>query len=388
MLWKGERIAKRDLWFLGVLSLLVVGLLLIPQGWYVGPSPSGSRTRSHINAERVRATVLETDDSSVNQFGMVKTGDQTVTVRIETGRFATLEMDANNMLIGNMGMDKVFAPGDQALVTLTLGPDGETIVDAIAVDHYRIHTEAILVGVFAVLLILLAYWTGAKALFSFFFAGVLIWKVLLPAFLAGWNPILIAFAVVSLLTFVIIFLIGGLTLRGVVGFLGSMTGVGLTALFAILFGHLMNVHGAVRQFSETLLYSGFPHLDLTSIFIAGIFIANSGAVMDIGIDIAAAMSEVRANRPSIGFLDLVASGMTVGRAIIGTMTTTLLLAYSGGYTTLLMMFMAQQTPVINVLNFNYVAAEILHTLVGSFGLLMVAPATALIGGIMYTKRRP
>jgi uncharacterized membrane protein len=67
------------------------------------------------------------------------------------------------------------------------------------------------------------------------------------------------------------------------------------------------------------------------------------------------------------------------------MTTTLLLAYSGGYTAMLMVFIAQGTPLINVLNITYVSAEILHTLVGSFGLVLVAPLTALIGGIAYNR---
>ena len=68
------------------------------------------------------------------------------------------------------------------------------------------------------------------------------------------------------------------------------------------------------------------------------------------------------------------------------MTTTLLLAYSGGFSTLLMVFIAQGTPAINILNLNYIAGEILHTMVGSFGLVLVAPITAFIGGWMYTKK--
>ena len=56
-------------------------------------------------------------------------------------------------------------------------------------------------------------------------------------------------------------------------------------------------------------------------------------------------------------------------------------------TALLMVFMAQGTPVINILNITYVAAEILHTLVGSFGVVLVAPATALVGGLVLTPLR-
>ncbi len=71
---------------------------------------------------------------------------------------------------------------------------------------------------------------------------------------------------------------------------------------------------------------------------------------------------------------------------MGAMTTTLLFAYSGGYIALLMVFMAQGTPLINIFNYNYVASEIIHTIVGSFGLITAAPFTALCAGIMLTKK--
>lgn len=86
--------------------------------------------------------------------------------------------------------------------------------------------------------------------------------------------------------------------------------------------------------------------------------------------------------PDITRKEAVQSGFNVGRAAMGTMTTTLLLAYSGGYIALLMVFMAQGTPVINILNYKYVSAEILQTLAGSFGLVSVAPFTAVVSGIL------
>ena len=79
--------------------------------------------------------------------------------------------------------------------------------------------------------------------------------------------------------------------------------------------------------------------------------------------------------------------MNVGRAAMGTMTTTLLLAYSGGYIAMLMVFMAQGTPLINMINYKYVAAEIVHTIVGSIGLVAVAPFTALCSGFLLTQKR-
>lgn len=44
-------------------------------------------------------------------------------------------------------------------------------------------------------------------------------------------------------------------------------------------------------------------------------------------------------------------------------------------------------PVYNILNYKYVSAEILDTIVGSFGLVTVAPFTALVSGILLTKKK-
>jgi uncharacterized membrane protein len=183
------------------------------------------------------------------------------------------------------------------------------------------------------------------------------------------------------------FLVGGVTRKGLTTFLGALLGLLLTCGLAQLFGSAFRVHGAVRPFAETLLYSGFGHLDLTRLFLASVFIAASGAVMDLAMDIAASMDEVRDKSPTITMVAHIKSGMAVGRSVIGTMTTTLLLAYSGSYVMMLMLFVSQGVPTENILNLNFVAAEILNIMVGSFGLVTVAPFTALAGGVVYHVAR-
>jgi len=105
--------------------------------------------------------------------------------------------------------------------------------------------------------------------------------------------------------------------------------------------------------------------------------------MDLAMDIAASMDEIKRKQPGIGFLEHVRSGLRVGRAVIGTMTTTLLLAYSCSHITMFLLFMAKGLQVVNILNAPYVAAEVLNILVGSFGLVTVAPFTALVAGFLY-----
>ena len=108
--------------------------------------------------------------------------------------------------------------------------------------------------------------------------------------------------------------------------------------------------------------------------------------MDLSVDITSAVYEVVEKRPDLTWWEATRSGMNVGRAAMGTMTTTLLFAYSGGYVALLMVFMAQGTPVENILNYKYVAAELIHTVIGSFGLVTVAPFTALCAGVFLTRK--
>lgn len=79
--------------------------------------------------------------------------------------------------------------------------------------------------------------------------------------------------------------------------------------------------------------------------------------MDLSVDITSAVHEVVEKRPDLSWQEAARSGLNVGRAAMGTMTTTLVLAYSGGYIALLMVFMAQGTPVDHILNYKYVAAE-------------------------------
>ena len=182
----------------------------------------------------------------------------------------------------------------------------------------------------------------------------------------------------------IIFFVYGFDKRTLAASSGAMLGILTTCVLGMLFTDMFRIHGAVMPDSESLLYSGYQDLNLTSIFMSSIFIGASGAMMDLAVDITSAVHEVIEKKPDITWKEAAKSGMNVGRAAMGTMTTTLLLAYSGGYITLLMVFMAQGTPMDHILNYKYVAAEILDTVVGSFGLVTVAPFTALVSGLTLT----
>lgn len=364
-----------------VFSAVIIVLCLIL--WFM---PNGFEDRLPADSLKVEGRIASVDNSLMTNHGLVRVGGQILTVELLEGPFKGETVTAHNNFLGKLELDKEFIPGDRALMDVSV--EAGKIVWANAADHYRLRAEWVLLGMFVLFLVLYGGFTGCQAVLSFAFTGLCIWKVIVPSLLKGHDPIAVAFAVTTVLTAVIIFLVAGINKKGLVAFLGAVIGLAVTCVLALSFAEPLKVNGAVRPFSETLLFAGFGSLNLTRIFLAGIFLSASGAAMDLAIDISAAMREVVAHNPAVSRLGLLKSGLMVGRAVIGSMTTTLILAYSGGYLTMLMLFMGQGVPTPNILNITYVSSEILHTLAGSFGLVLVAPLTAAIGSLVYVGKAP
>lgn len=360
-----------------ILGLFIIFLLLlIPTGY--------EDAAIYKESEKCMAKVIAVDDSAIISSGLIKSGEQSCTIQILSGKFKGEITEGYNLLSGSLESDKIFKEGDKALV-LVSHKDGK-ILSTNMVDVYRINREMILAAVFVIFLIAFAGKTGFYAILSFIITVLSIWKILVPCCLKGYNPIYVSIFVVTILTVIIIIFVYGFDKRSLAASLGSLLGTVTTCILGICFTDYFQIHGAVMSYSETLLYCGYSSLNLTQIFMSSIFIGASGAMMDLSVDITSAVYEVVLKKPDIKPLEAVKSGFNIGRAAMGTMTTTLLLAYSGGYLALLMTFMAQGTPIINILNYKYVSSEILQTIVGSFGLVTVAPFTAIVAGLMLTKK--
>ena len=338
------------------------------------------------DAEKCRVLVEEVDNSKLIDTGLIRTGQQVCSVKILSGKFKGQLTEGWNMLGGSLSQDKLFRTGDivQAIVHYETSESGTVFHSVNLIDYYRLKVEFILAVAFAVFLISFAGMTGIRSVFSFVITILVLWKILVPFYLKGFNPIMTGIVVVAIMTFIILALVYGFDKRLVSAFSGSMTGILFAAILSFVFTKKFHIHGAVMANSESLLYSGFQNLNLTQIFMASVFIGASGSVMDLSVDITSAVNEVvttaRKKGVPVTKREAVKSGMAVARAAMGTMTTTLLLAYSGTCIALLMIFMAQGTPVYNILNNNVVSAEIINTIAGSFGLAMTAPITALISG--------
>lgn len=358
-----------------VCLLFIAWLAILPTGYQ----------EIYREAEQCVAKVIQTDESKIIDTGLVRSGEQRCQLEIVSGKFKGRTAEGVNMLNGSLEQDKLFREGDRAQVVVSYNADEILMVTMI--DHDRIPMELVMGAIFILFLILFAGRTGVRAVLSFFLTVLAIWKLLVPLYLKGYNPIWTGLVFTLLLSVLIIALVYGFDRRCVSAVSGTFLGILVTCLLGSLFTDLFQIHGAVMSSSESLLYAGYQDLNLTRIFMASIFIGASGALMDLSVDITSAVHEVVEKRPDIGWKEAVRSGMNVGRSAMGTMTTTLLLAYSGGYIALLMVFMAQGTPLVNILNYKHVAAEMVHTVIGSFGLVTVAPFTALCAGVLLSQKK-
>ena len=367
---------RQDLTITAVLALCCVGL------WFV-PSPERVTKESTV---KEHAIVLEADNTDLQKHGLLEYGTQALKVEIRSGPLKKKIFQAENLIRAQMELDKKFKSGDRIIVVMQPDANPDTAVIR-AQDFDRTLWTWVLAGLFCVFLCIFGRWTGVKALFSFFLSVMVIWKAVIPLVLQGWTASWTIFACVCFLTAAIMYLIAGINRKGTAAFLGAISGVFAGLCMSHLFTWLMNINGATMPYVQALYYSGFENLNLQDIFTGAVILASSGAVMDLGMDIASGVEEVAIHNETLTAKQLTASGLRIGRSVVGTMTTTLLLAYSGGYITLLMMFAIQGNSILEILNNPLVAAESVKTLIGSFSLVLVAPFTAIFSGILLHKKQ-
>ncbi|MDX2321095.1 MAG: YibE/F family protein [Moritella sp.] len=364
---KLNKITKVSLVLLAIIVLAFVG----QRFW--GAAENG-------NVHELPGMVISVDNEDILQVGAGAVGVQTATVVISTGEWKGVQVMAVNHLNGQLEMDEIYEAGDKILLAVQVVD--QQIADARAINSYRQNWELVLFAVFAVALLAYSRLIGLKALFSFMATLGVLWFFYIPNLLAGASPLPLTLAVLVLLSMTIILSVAGVTRYGIAALLGSLCGLAVTLGLTVFFGEKLELAGMTTPFSTILLVQGGYGLNFQHIFYSAVLLGASGAAMDIAMDVSVSMNEIKVKRPDIGMRELIQSGINIGRMVIGTMSTTLLLAYSGGYLTMLMVFVSQNTSFTRIVNMKIVAAEIFRILIGSIGLVMVAPLTAVIAGVL------
>jgi len=254
------------------------------------------------------------------------------------------------------------------------------------IGHYRLNSIILLVSLFLILLILLGGKQGLKTVISLVISFLLIFKLLIPQVLNGFNPLILALIVSLAVAIITLVLIAGLKKKALIAICGTIGGLIFAVLISYIFAKLTNLNGLSSEEARTLFYK-LPEINPYGIFFAGIIIAALGAVMDVAMSIASSLNEISQLNKSAGFNKLFKSGINVGKDIIGTMSNTLIFAYVGVSLPLLLLYQHFGDSFTNFLNLDFITDEIVRSLSGSIGLIAVIPITAFIGAYLYKNNK-
>ncbi len=267
--------------------------------------------------------------------------------------------------------------GDNVVVYIQ---EKEGLYDYTVIDNDKRGSMIFLVVLFFVFVVIFAKKKGVKAVFALVFTVACIFYGFIPFIKKGYPPIITSIILCFIVSIVSIFLITGKTRKTKTAIIGTVGGTIVSGIFSLIFVNKMRLTG----YGETeVLYAAnlLKHINLKQLISAGIIIGSIGAVMDVAISISSAIEEIKLTNPDITRKKLFVSGMNIGRDIIGTMVNTLILAYIGSSLFTVLLFALQQSdfPMVRVLNFEFIAVEMVRAVCGSIGILFAVPITAYFG---------
>ncbi|WP_304942948.1 YibE/F family protein [Vallitalea guaymasensis] len=338
----------------------------------------------------VKAKVIrvDRDDTTLNRPDIPIEQDiryQHLYIRLLQGKHKGEEYSVRNTVEMVNPYRLVFKTGDKMYIYV-YETDKGTVGNIHIYERCRDSAIFIIVIAFLILLVVVGGFKGLKSVITLTFTIILIAFVMLPLILRGFNPLVVTVGIISVTTTFTLLIISGWNKKTRTAILGTVGGVLVAALAAGLVSGVAMLTGLGDEQARMLAY--IPqnrHLDFKGILLSGIIIGALGAVMDVSLSIASAMWEIEDNTPKISTKRLIKSGMNIGKDIMGSMSNTLILAYVGGSIHLLLLFIAYDITIIEILNMDMIASEIVRAVAGSIGLISAIPLTTWIGGTIGRK---
>ena len=383
---RGARIRPNAAGIVEILTYALVGALTIAFLATGARSISGFVNVSDPNLRYYRATVTETDDSLLalpDYGGERKFGKQTVTLRLLEGPYTGREVIAQNSVMA----DSYIYPsaGDEMIVSVDVRENGELYT--LLVSHYRIPGILFATAVFVLLLLVTCRAKGLRALLGLLFTLVTIFFFTIPRIYEGASPVLCAIFTSMLTSGLSLLLLNGYTKKTLAAILATFAGFGAAGVIFGIFSAISELSGYnAQQLGMLSYFAAHSGMRLRYLLFAGVLIASIGAVMDISVSVASAVHEVRIADGGLGVKALYRSGMEVAKDAIGTMSNTLILAFTGGALANLMALMGYGIQFNRFFNSNYIALEIGQGLSASAALIVTAPLASLFASLLYGGR--
>lgn len=321
----------------------------------------------------VQSVQYADEDSNIGQIRQI------AELKLLSGEFKGETVTLDNILTGNPYYDINLKKGMKVL--LHAEDNGEGVEYSIE-DIKRAGTLVWLSLIFCGLLVYVGKRKGVYSLVSIGLTVLLITHFLSPLVLIGLHPVFAAALVCILSTAVTMYLVGGFNAKST----SAMAGALLSLLFAAVLSGITMFTAHLTGFSgenTTFLYSAHPELDFVGLTVSMMVLATLGAVMDVAMSISSTINEIYLTDNTKSVKELFVSGMNVGRDIIGTMANTLILVYLGG--ALPLVLLAGNIDLMKFINLNQVVTEVASALIGSIGIVICVPFTALVASVLIHK---
>ncbi len=335
----------------------------------------------------IKADVLEItyDDLDVEKPDMptfLDTRYQQLYVQLRSGAHKGETFHVRNTVEMVNPYKLIFEKGDVALLRVTEDDQGQ-VANIQVYEKGRDTPIYFMIGAFIVLLLLVGGRKGLQSTISLVVTGLLIYFVLLPLILRGHSPIWVSLLVSIVSTVITFLLISGANRKTYSALIGTVGGLLIGGIFAYIIGSMSSLTGLSSEDAQLLAYLPQSiNLDFKGILFAGILIGALGAIMDVTLSVASAMYEVESVHPKITTKDLIKSGMNVGRDVMGSMSNTLILAYTGGALQMMLLFLAFNLSLVEIMNMDIIATELVRAFAGSIGIVSAIPLTAFSSGLL------
>lgn len=304
--------------------------------------------------------------------------EQTLSILLKDGQ--TIEIQNSDIA----GPDaRLFKEGDKIFVSKMELPDTEA--SYFIQDFDRRTPLYILFGIFCAMVVLISGRQGLESFLGMAFSFTVLIKLVLPLLILGVEPVLAALAGSALIIPSTFYLSHGFSRKTNVAIGGTLLTLALTGLLAEIFIPLSKLSGLADESAFYLKVGSEVTLNFQGLLLAGVLISILGILDDITISQASIAEELRATKPNIHFKELYTRCMNVGRDHIASMVNTLILVYAGSSLTLMLLFLSSDYAFDQIMNIELVAQEIVHTLIGSIGLICAVPLTTFLACLKQKK---
>ncbi|MFP3463601.1 YibE/F family protein [Arthrobacter globiformis] len=265
----------------------------------------------------------------------------------------------------------------QAAATGADAPAAQGSPSYIFVDFVRTMPIILLALLYAVVVVAVARWRGLRALIGLVGAYFVLVSFMLPGLVEGKPPLLLALVGSTVIMIGVLYFAHGFSARTSTALLGTIFGLGITALLAAWATDAANLAGVGSHDAATLVNIS-DKISISGIILCGLIISGLGVLNDVTITQSSAVWELYELAPNTSARKLFSSAMRIGRDHIASTVYTIAFAYAGAALPILIIVMLYNRPLGEALTSAELSEEVIRTLVGSIGLVLAIPVTTLI----------